>query len=381
MTSANVNTKTGRESRLALKYVRARNQIHDDISSGRLAPGQPLPPEARLMETLGISRYTIRQALAELENDGFIRRVQGKGTFVTTTEQRQAQKLTDVFGLISPRLQEGFYPSLVHGFEQASAIHEHQVVISNSRNDSDRQGNLILQMIDRAVGGVAIVPTTINATPEYQIRQLKRHHIPVVFCHRTVEGIAAPCVTWSGEEVGRIAGNTLIELGHRRITALFPHPHGMTNAYTDGLRRACTDAGFDSARVQSSLYGSVVIMPPLEVEAAIHASLARIFNEPHRPTAIFCGNLPDAEVVYLVAEKFGLRIPDDLSLIYFGGTWRDHGIAQRISCVAVDEHAVGASAADLLHEMRSGKRPLDDNEKLVFPVSLLTGETVGPARP
>lgn len=378
MSNAKLPTKSRRDSPHPPKYVRARNQIHEDITSGRLAPGESLPPESKLMETLGISRYTIRQALSELENDGFIHRVQGKGTFVTTTQQRVSRKQADVFGLISPRLQEGFYPSLVHGFEQASATHEHQVVVSNSRNDADRQGNLILQMIDSGVGGVAIVPTTLTPTPQFQINQLRKHHIPVVYCHRAVEGVAAPCVTWCGEEVGRLAGKTLIDLGHRRIAAILPHFQIMTQAYANGLRQASDLAGIDSVNVQSIAYGSNAIVPPAEVEPSIRSVLEQLLAQPDRPTAIFCSMLPDAEVIYLLAPSFGLRIPDDLSLIYFGGTWRDHGIAQRISCIAVDEHAIGARSADLLHEMRTGKRPLEDDERIVFPVSLLSGETAGP---
>jgi DNA-binding LacI/PurR family transcriptional regulator len=234
-------------------------------------------------------------------------------------------------------------------------------------------------MIDRAVGGVAIVPTTAATTPAYQIRQLQQHHIPVVFCHRTVEGVSAPCVTWSGEEVGRTAGKLLIELGHRRITSLVAHEHVLTRAYTDGLRTACSDAGYHPNYIQSVEYGSTAILPPAEVGKAIHTALAAIVNAPDRPTAIFCGNLPDAEQVYLQAETLGLRIPSDLSLIYFGGTWRDHGIAQRISCVAVDEHGIGARAAELLHEMRSGKRAIDNDERIVFPLTVWPGETVAEA--
>jgi GntR family transcriptional regulator len=52
--------------------------------SGSLAPGTRLPPERQLAATLGVSRMTVRQALGELERDGRVRRVVGRGggTFV-----------------------------------------------------------------------------------------------------------------------------------------------------------------------------------------------------------------------------------------------------------------------------------------------------------
>jgi len=357
------------------KYQRIRDHLFGEISSGRLAPGDALPPEAKLAEQLGLSRNTIRSALGVLEEQGAIHRIQGRGTFVAEEARQQPQQRHDLFALIAPQLREGFYPSLVHGFEQASSGHQHSVMVSNSNNDSGRQGDLVLQMIDRAVGGVAIVPVTTSSTPAYQIRQLQQHKIPVVFCHRTVEGASAPCVTWCGEEVGAQVGRQLYDLGHRRIACFVDHLTSLALDYERGLRKAVE--GKEGGEVICVEYGAG-LSGPLSADA-IKKALGELVNQPNRATAIFCGNLPDAEQIYLQAQSFGLNIPTDLSLIYFGGTWRDHGLAQRISCIAVNEHEVGARAAVLLHEMRSGLRSLENSERIEFPVTMLPGETVGPA--
>ena len=52
------------------------------IADGLLAPGEQLPPEPRLIERFGVSRNTIRRAMAELEERGLVRIGQGQGTFV-----------------------------------------------------------------------------------------------------------------------------------------------------------------------------------------------------------------------------------------------------------------------------------------------------------
>src|SRR5688572_12099129 len=102
------------------KYQQTLDHLYAEIFSGRVGPGDALPTEAELSESLGISRGTIRHALDKLVQDGVIYRVQGRGTFVSTEQRRQARQQLDVFALICPQLREGIYPSLVQGFEQSS---------------------------------------------------------------------------------------------------------------------------------------------------------------------------------------------------------------------------------------------------------------------
>ena len=65
-------------------------QIYDDIkqkiSSGEYAEGQALPSEAKLCEIYGVSRVTVRAAIAELAENDLVVKKHGKGTFVTRTK-------------------------------------------------------------------------------------------------------------------------------------------------------------------------------------------------------------------------------------------------------------------------------------------------------
>ncbi|MCX4372046.1 MAG: GntR family transcriptional regulator [Dysosmobacter sp.] len=64
-------------------YYQLREQIRDNILSGKWEYGKELPSELRLCETLGLSRATVKQAMDELVREGLIERKRGKGTFVT----------------------------------------------------------------------------------------------------------------------------------------------------------------------------------------------------------------------------------------------------------------------------------------------------------
>jgi len=56
--------------------------LHDEIARGALAPGAALPTEQALCDQFGVSRITVRRALADLAEQGYIDRRQGVGSFV-----------------------------------------------------------------------------------------------------------------------------------------------------------------------------------------------------------------------------------------------------------------------------------------------------------
>jgi GntR family transcriptional regulator len=64
-------------------YYQLGSVLREKIVSGELAPGDRIPTEAELSLEYGVSRITVRQALAAMEEDGLIRREAGRGTFVT----------------------------------------------------------------------------------------------------------------------------------------------------------------------------------------------------------------------------------------------------------------------------------------------------------
>src|ERR1700744_5260399 len=56
--------------------------LHDEILRGAMAPGDALPTEQALCDQFGVSRITVRRALADLAEQGYIERRQGVGSFV-----------------------------------------------------------------------------------------------------------------------------------------------------------------------------------------------------------------------------------------------------------------------------------------------------------
>ena len=63
-------------------YEQIYHQIRDQVLSGTLVPGQPLPSIRALAKDLRVSVITTKRAYEELEREGFLTTVPGKGCFV-----------------------------------------------------------------------------------------------------------------------------------------------------------------------------------------------------------------------------------------------------------------------------------------------------------
>ncbi|MBU9711874.1 GntR family transcriptional regulator [Evansella tamaricis] len=70
-------------------YYQLEELIKDMIEKGTLKKGDMIPPEREYAEKYEISRMTVRQALNNLVNDGYLSRVKGKGTFVENRKIEQ----------------------------------------------------------------------------------------------------------------------------------------------------------------------------------------------------------------------------------------------------------------------------------------------------
>ena len=73
-------------------YEQICRQIKGAVAAGELKPGEPLPSIRNLARDLRISVITTKRAYEELERDGFICTVAGKGSFVAQQDVELARE-------------------------------------------------------------------------------------------------------------------------------------------------------------------------------------------------------------------------------------------------------------------------------------------------
>lgn len=360
-----------------LKYRRYKRQIIVGLRYGHLKPGDLLPTVVEMSAMYGIAPNTIRRALVELDDEGIIRRVRGKGTYIREDALRRLPRRLDALGLVVNETETEPYPALFHGLEQAAENMHCQILLSNSRDDAARQESIILQLLKKRVAGVAIVPC-LEHSPPHHIRLLQKNDIPVVCCHRRIEGARAPLIALPFRQVTNIAGRAIVEHGHRNIAILCSGQNSQSKRdYAGGLRDVVHASG-GTVRVIGFDAEDKCRHDRKNREREMTAILDRVMAAENRPTALMSTFDSDAELAYLILAQKGLRIPEDISLVSFGGKGRKGAIFHRLTAVTVDGTETGRLAGKLIEEMIDGRRAIDDTEKFVLDVDFHRGETLGP---
>lgn len=85
-------------------HAQIRESLRASILDGTLRPHDRLPSEKELMASAGVSRITVRHALGDLEKDGAIYRIAGKGAYVAKPAPVQDLARLQGFGEAMSRL-------------------------------------------------------------------------------------------------------------------------------------------------------------------------------------------------------------------------------------------------------------------------------------
>lgn len=103
------------------------DKLRTEILAGKYSTDAPLPTETMLCEAYGMSRFTVRQALETLVNEGLIYRRAGSGTYLTGLHQQR--QYVRVLGSIEDLLAIG---------EETQFIAEHPLHLESSRTGAER---------------------------------------------------------------------------------------------------------------------------------------------------------------------------------------------------------------------------------------------------
>jgi LacI family transcriptional regulator, galactose operon repressor len=257
-----------------------------------------------------------------------------------------------------------FFTDVVRGAESAAQEHGVMVVVCNSAEDSERERRHLDLLEEQRIRGVLITP--VDDTRDSRLEKLIGRGTPVVLVDRGSGWPNRCSVAVNDVYGGRLAGEHLVERGHRRI-AFVGGPTTIPQV-ADRLQ------GISSA-VDGAAHLHAVATPSLSVAAGRNAAeeLADLPDD-RRPTAVFCANDMLALGVLQEMTRRGLRVPQDVAIVGYDDIEFASAAAVPLSSVRQPREQLGRTATQLLlEEIESGGR--HEHRHVVFQPELVVRES------
>ncbi|TLQ03315.1 GntR family transcriptional regulator [Pediococcus stilesii] len=335
------------------KYDMVKKDIKEKILSGLYAINDKLPTETELMKNYEVSRYTVRRAIGDLENDHFIYRIQGGGMFVDDWQKAHSQPLeSKMIGVITTHIADYIFPNIITGIDRFISSKGYSILISNTQNDPEKERKSINKMLESNLSGLIIEPTqSALGNPNKDLfLKIKETKLPTIFINSHYPELDMPYVEMDDYEAERQVTDKLIEMGHKKILGIFKVDD------TQGVHRM---KGYINAYQEHKdlIFLSEMVM--YQSSDNMHAVFTRIESilrrQEDRPSAIICYNDQLAIQVMDLVRTMNIKIPDELSIFGFDDYKLSKYISPRLSTVEHPKEELGMEAAKRIFEMIDGK--------------------------
>ena len=351
--------------------------IHDEILHGILSGvyDDKLPGEMELAEFYDVSRVTVRKALSELTEEGYITRSAGKGSFVVPITASKRKNLTcDPASLKTisfiHSMTTTFFLEMFHGIESVMFPRGIQINMATAQESFEKE-RIAIENAAEMSDGIILYPYPSTSSIQLCEELIVRHY-PLVFIDHNVLDIPCCCVGSDGYQGGIQAADYLLNKGHSKIgfssVNFYKVPLETVNHRRKGLEARLKSRGL-SLNPHYCVSGASI--------EEFKNNLAKILSQPDSPTAIFAASDGTAFAIYEVARDINIRIPEDLSVIGFDNLDISSLISPPLTTIAQPFQNIGEEAAKLLLEQ---KHAYDEGKSLsdyrFLPIHFVERESV-----
>lgn len=360
-------------------YIQVREIIRSQIEEGDMKPMEPLPSEDTLCNEYQVSRITVKKALEDLKNEGYILRIKRKGTFVNS-QKRQADKNNNfkvgrkTIAFIVPDIEDVFVSEIYGGIEKIASRNGYDVVTFSSGKDPEKEIANIEFLIESDIKGAIIFPYW-GRFNVLQILKLKKEKFPFVLIDRYFRDVSANMVIVDNFKGAYKAVKCLVKLGHTKIAHIMGVDCTANEDRFEGYRRA-----LDEEKIS---YNPSFIrkIQPFETEGSLRFEPDDVggYNEAHilfsqkeKPSAVFAGNDYIALGCYKAAKELKLKIPEEISIIGFDDLKFASHLKVPLTTVRQPKYEIGSKACEVLIKNIKGQAKF---EKIVLQTELIIRES------
>ncbi|HHW49240.1 MAG TPA: GntR family transcriptional regulator [Clostridiaceae bacterium] len=329
------------------KYQALKEYLIDTIKSEKLKPGDQIETEIELAEKFGVSRHTIRQAIGELVAEGWLYRVQGKGTFVDRRPDIAAINCKTI-GVMTTYLNEYIFSAIIRGIDRILSSKGYNIILSCTYNRHEKEKMCMHNMLNQRIDGL-IVESTRSALPNPNLqlyKELSARGVPILFIHGCYKDLNYSYIVEDDMLGGYLAAKHLIELGHKKIGGIFKVDDIQGHYRFEGFQKACSEYGISLSD------SNVLWFDTFDLDFKFEAySGNTIKNIVRNTTGIVCYNDQIAVKVLDAIRGMGLSVPEDVSIVSFDDSDLATASEPKLTTLAHPKEQLGVRAAESIIQM------------------------------
>ena len=337
---------------MKVKYETVKQTLRNEIIDGKYKINEKLPTESELMKRFDVSRYTIRRAVDDLENEHYIYRIQGGGMFVQDWQRDwSTPEKNKIIGVISTHMADYIFPSIISGIDSVVTDQGYSLIVGNTLNNHDRERQTLLNMLDLKIAGLIIEPTQ-SALPNSNLdlyRQLQNYHIPTILFHSTYPGFSFPTLLTKDLEAEKELTKYLFKLGHSNILGIFQINDQQGVNRMSGMVQAYQEENIPITKSNIVMYQSNDAFTDI-----VNKADTILKANPHI-TAIACYNDELATRIISHLQSQGLQVPHDISVVGFDNYEMAQLITPKLTTVNHPKRQLGEDAGEIIIDMINDK--------------------------
>ena len=277
---------------------------------------------------------------------------------------------SNMIGLLVFDLENSYFTEVVRGIDAEVSRLNYDMVISTTHQRLDREQAYVTQLASGMVDGLIIMlPQNI----ESWLEPLQQRQTPYVLIDHESRLGQGHVIRTTNRRGAREATDYLLDLGHRQIGLVTGTPTVQSGKERiEGFHRALADR-------QLAANPELIVQGDFD-EASGFAAGLQLLQRPSPPTAIFALNDAMAIGVLEAAEKVGLSVPDELSILGFDDIPEASYIRPQLTTVRQPQREIGRTATRLLVDLIEHKEARSDLETVTLNTELIIRKSTGPCK-
>ncbi len=322
---------------------------------------------------VGVSPITASRAfsgthpVAEKTRDRVFQAAEELGYVPNLLARALVHKRSPIIGVVVLELINPFFTHILDAVQAVAREKGYMILVNQSERQPDTERASVHQFRQMRVAGVLITPATTDLE---HLLFLEAEGTPVVVVARRRDD--GDYVTVDDFAGGRIAGEHLIQIGHRRVGCVaHDEPHNVAvQDRVQGFQHALREAGC------VFLPQCTIHTESLRMADAIQAADA-FLDLPERPTAVFVtADCLAIGFIHRLRER-GMRVPDDVAVVAYDDIRYAEFLEVPLTTVALPKHEMGQQAAQILFERIEANEAHSEPRQVMLEPQLIVRASCG----